>query len=150
LRERAGDVPRLATQFLNGLLEQYGVGPQRIDPGSLRRLDDYAWPGNVRELANVMQRSFLFAEGDCLTLSAGPLGPLEGTRAGGSGRMAESFQQARAEALADFESRFVRRAIAASAGNVSLAARRAGKERRTFGRLLKKHGIDRAEFASAP
>ena len=31
-------------------------------------------------------------------------------------------------------------------GNVTLAAKQAGKERRSLGRLLKKHGIDRAEY----
>ena len=67
----------------------------------------------------------------------------------GAVAMVESFQLARAQALAEFECRFVRRALSESAGNVSLAARRSGKERRSFGRLLKKHGIDRVDFGSA-
>jgi len=90
---------------------------------------------------------FLLSEGECLTLPADALGTLESPvahlEAKAEAGMAASFQRARAQALADFECRFVRRALAQSAGNVSLAARRAGKERRSFGRLLKKHGIDR-------
>ena len=38
------------------------------------------------------------------------------------------------------------RLLSDSGGNVTLAARRAGKERRSFGRLLKKYGIDREQF----
>ena len=153
LRERTGDVKLLVESFLRGLAEQYGSGQRRIDDASMRRLERYPWPGNVRELANVIHRIFLLAESDRLTLPPGALSPIEGEAEGLPASMAdlaESFQLARAQALADFECRFVRRALAESAGNVSLAARRAGKERRSFGRLLKKHGIDRADFASAP
>jgi DNA-binding NtrC family response regulator len=106
----------------------------------------------VRELANVMQRAFLLADGDCVRLGPDALGGHEAESDDGpmaSTAMAASFQLARAEALADFERRFVRRALAESAGNVSLAARRSGKERRSFGRLIKKHGIDRSEYGVA-
>lgn len=152
LRERAGDVRLLVDNFLRDLAKQHGGGPRRIDEASLRRLEAHPWPGNVRELANVVQRLFLLADGDGLTLAADALGAVEGegaTAAASAAGMAESFQLARAQALAEFECRFVRRALSESAGNVSLAARRSGKERRSFGRLLKKHGIDRVDFGSA-
>ncbi|MBS0445334.1 MAG: sigma-54-dependent Fis family transcriptional regulator [Proteobacteria bacterium] len=151
LRERAGDVALLATSFLRGLAEQQGGGPARIDPETLWRMERYPWPGNVRELANVMQRAFLLADGDCIRLAPDALGDDDHASGGGAGRdpMAASFHAARAQALADFERRFVCRALAESAGNVSLAARRSGKERRSFGRLIKKHGIDRAEYGTA-
>ncbi len=152
LRERAGDVRLLVDNFLRALVQQHGGGPRRFDEGSLRRLEAQAWPGNVRELANLVQRLFLLADGAGLTLAPDALGASESegaaTSAGDAG-MAESFQLARAQALAEFECRFVRRALSESDGNVSLAARRAGKERRSFGRLLKKHGIDRVDFGSA-
>ena len=61
--------------------------------------------------------------------------------------MHSSFHKARAQALADFERHFVHRALAESEGNVSLAAKRSGKERRSFGRLIKKHSIDKTEYA---
>ena len=151
LRERAGDVRLLVDNFLRTLAKQHGGGPRRFDEASLRRLEAHPWPGNVRELANVVQRLFLLADGEGLTLAADALGAPEsdGAATSASGAMAESFQLARTQALAEFECRFVRRALSDSAGNVSLAARRAGKERRSFGRLLKKHGIDRVDFGSA-
>jgi DNA-binding NtrC family response regulator len=48
--------------------------------------------------------------------------------------------------VAEFEREFAKRALEESGGNVSAAARLAGKERRAFGRLLRKHGIDRSAF----
>ena len=155
LRERRGDVRVLAESILRRLAEQHGGGPRRIDADSLRRLEGHAWPGNVRELANVIQRGFLLARDDCvridpdaLTGGGYPAGGDEGAQAPAMA-MATSFQLARAQALDEFERRFVCRALTASAGNVSLAARRSGKERRSFGRLLKKHGIARTDYASA-
>ena len=152
LRERAGDVRLLVDNFLRALAQQHGGGPRRIDEASLRQLETHPWPGNVRELANVVQRLFLLSDGELLTLAPDALGVCAADLATCAAReagMAESFQLARAQALAEFECRFVRRALSESAGNVSLAARRAGKERRSFGRLLKKHGIDRVDFGSA-
>ena len=152
LRERAGDVRLLVDSFLHALAQQHGGGPRRIDEASLRQLEAHPWPGNVRELANVVQRLFLLADGERLTLAPDALGACAvdlAKRSAAEAGMAESFQLARAQALAEVECRFVRRALSESAGNVSLAARRAGKERRSFGRLLKKHGIDRVDFGSA-
>lgn len=154
LREREGDVRLLAKCFLDRLAAQHEGGPRRIDTDSLRRLEGHAWRGNVRELANVIERGFLLADDDCLRIGPDVLGggddPSDGVDAAQVPAMAASFQLARAQALDEFERRFVCRALKESAGNVSLAARRSGKERRSFGRLLKKHGIARADYAAAP
>jgi two-component system, NtrC family, response regulator GlrR len=50
--------------------------------------------------------------------------------------------------LVNFEVAHLAQALAAARGNVSVAARMAGKERRSFGKLLRKHGIDRFRFRS--
>jgi transcriptional regulator with GAF, ATPase, and Fis domain len=150
LREREGDVRLLASAFLHTLADEDACGPRRIDPDSLLRLERHTWPGNVRELANVIQRAFLLAEGECLTLPPDALGPSEehdppvGAE---EPTLPGSYRQARKQVIADFERRFVSRALAESGGNVSLAAKRVGKERRSFGRLLKKHGITRSDYS---
>jgi DNA-binding NtrC family response regulator len=51
------------------------------------------------------------------------------------------YNDARACAISNFEQDYLRRLMAAAAGNVTRAAGMAGKERRTLGRLLKKYGI---------
>jgi transcriptional regulator with GAF, ATPase, and Fis domain len=150
LRERDGDVRLLADAFVSNLVKQNTGGPRRIHPESLRRLERYSWPGNVRELANVIQRAFLLSEGDALTFAPDVLGPPEDESNNAVVCMTGSYRQARKQVLADFERRFVIRALEESAGNVSLAAKRVGKERRSFGRLLKKHGIARADYALTP
>ena len=53
-----------------------------------------------------------------------------------------SYRRAKQRALAEFERRFLMRAIKCSAGNVSQAARLINTERRHLGRLLKKHGLE--------
>jgi DNA-binding NtrC family response regulator len=150
LREREGDVKLLADAFLQALINQDAGGPRRIDAASLRRLERYAWPGNVRELANVIQRAFLLAEGDCLMLAPDALGVSEDKRDVADIAepfLAGSYSLARKQVIANFERGFVSRALAESGGNVSLAAKRVGKERRSFGRLLKKYGIARSDYA---
>jgi transcriptional regulator of acetoin/glycerol metabolism len=57
-----------------------------------------------------------------------------------------SLREAKACAVRDFERTYLTKLLAASKGNVSRAAKAAGKERRTFQRLLEKHGLDRRAF----
>jgi DNA-binding NtrC family response regulator len=68
-----------------------------------------------------------------------------GPPAGGSGEP-ETFRQAKAKAVAHFEAAYVSTLLARCAGNVSRAARAAGKHRRAFWELIRKHGIDAREF----
>jgi DNA-binding NtrC family response regulator len=57
-----------------------------------------------------------------------------------------SFNVARAAVLERFEASYVRKLLATTGGNVSEAARRAGKERRVFGRMMKRNNIKRGDF----
>ena len=47
--------------------------------------------------------------------------------------------------LEQFEQHYLSQLMARTHGNVSQAARLAGKERRAFGKLLKKHGLNGIE-----
>ena len=48
--------------------------------------------------------------------------------------------------IAEFELAYLKRVLAQTQGNVTLAARLAQTERRAFGKMLKKHGIDKSAF----
>jgi DNA-binding NtrC family response regulator len=61
LRERPGDIERLAEAFLEQINRQEG-STKRFAPGCIERLCRHDWPGNVRELKNVVQRAFILAE----------------------------------------------------------------------------------------
>ncbi|MGH8216433.1 MAG: sigma-54-dependent transcriptional regulator [Rhodanobacteraceae bacterium] len=62
LRERAGDIPVLATHILKKLAEQAGVPVPVVQPAALAALQDYDFPGNVRELENVLERAIALCE----------------------------------------------------------------------------------------
>jgi DNA-binding NtrC family response regulator len=99
----------------------------------------------------MLHREFLLADGDMIEFAgAGATASLatDVRFVYESDSFEQGFSAAKARILAEFEHRFLRWAMARSGGNVSAAARRAGKERRNFGRLLKKHGIDRAQYAN--
>jgi hypothetical protein len=74
-------------------------------------------------------------------------GVTPGPPAGGSAEP-EPFRQAKAKAVAHFEAAYVSALLASCAGNVSRAARAAGKHRRAFWELIRKHGIDARQFSA--
>ncbi|MBC8024625.1 MAG: hypothetical protein H7Y89_01410 [Steroidobacteraceae bacterium] len=57
-----------------------------------------------------------------------------------------AFREAKASAIAEFESAYLRNMLRQAEGNVSFAARLAGKERSRFNRLLRKHRIVASDF----
>ncbi|NBB85522.1 MAG: PAS domain S-box protein [Bacteroidetes bacterium] len=61
LREREGDVPRLAAHFCEQFGQRMGKPVQGFTAGAVERLAAYVWPGNVRELANVVERAVILA-----------------------------------------------------------------------------------------
>lgn len=60
------------------------------------------------------------------------------------------FREAKARAIADFEIAYLRTLLLRAKGNVSLAARLAGKERSRFNRLIRKHRIVARDFRPEP
>lgn len=148
LRERNGDSLLLAEHFLAECATRFGRGEKRLDHSTITWFETYAWPGNVRELENLICREYLLADGPLIAIA--PPGvrtrgcnPQQhpGVEAG-----ALDFSRAKAQAIADFERLYLMRVITASRGNVTRAAVMAGKERRAFGKLLKKHGIDKLRY----
>ena len=62
LRERHGDIPTLASYFLNKFSKKYAKVLPGIDPSALECLNAYSYPGNVRELRNEIERAVAVAE----------------------------------------------------------------------------------------
>jgi two-component system response regulator AtoC len=57
LREKIGDIPLLARQFLEHFKKESGREVIGISDAALQTLQRYAWPGNVRELENAIERA---------------------------------------------------------------------------------------------
>jgi DNA-binding NtrC family response regulator len=72
LRERLDDIPLLASYFLEMFNDREGKSITGIEPEVLQALQLHSWPGNVRELRNVMNRAYILASTDTLTLSSLP------------------------------------------------------------------------------
>lgn len=138
LRARTGDAELLALQFVGTLCEKYQLPRKQFDAATLAWVRGYTWPGNVRELENWVHRELLMAEGP--TICAAPQPFLNEDAA--AGKALSSFQEAKAEVLRAFERDYALKAMRQSGGNVTQAARLAGKDRRAFGKLVKKYGID--------
>ncbi len=143
LRGRPGDIALLAEHFIRFYSDKYGVSSKRLHPDTLVWLKRYDWPGNVRELENWIHRELLLADGEEIGAAA-DLARVAAPRAPRA--PAGDLRTAKAQALAEFENAYLASVLAESRGNVTVAARLAGKERRTFGKLLKKYGIDRSRY----
>jgi two-component system response regulator GlrR len=142
LRERPEDIPRLAAHFLHRCGIHYGREPQQFSAAALQKLMAYAWPGNVRELEAAIQRAVLLTSSsvlhpDDIELSFPYQHP-------GSGD--ESFREAKARIITQFERAYLITLLSSHKGNVSRAAKQAGKERRAFTRLLQKYSLKQCAF----
>lgn len=156
LRERPGDAELLAHHFVRLYRMQYKIGELRIASSDLPLLRSHSWPGNVRELENLVHRAVVQNQGKC-PMQLRPVNA-EAPRLGGAAKVSEpglsfwelGFQRAKAAAVQQFERSFIERALLESRGNVSAAARLSGKERRAFGKLMKKHGFSKGVFSDQP
>ena len=156
LRARGDDAHVLAQAFLLKLCTRYQDPGRRFHPDAIAALRAYHWPGNIRELENLIHREFLVADSIELMLATLPRGPgaerrVGARRQGDTTRSASAapgvaFREAKARAIAEFEREYVRDLLQQCAGNVSQAARLAGKERSRFNRLVRKYRFDAREF----
>jgi DNA-binding NtrC family response regulator len=152
LRERPGDARLLAEHFCRRYREQYRQPGKSLHPESLRRVEQHPWPGNVRELENVVHREFLFSESDRIVLHAAT--PTAERRQNSIDRrramlLRATLRHAKGQFVSEFEKNYLCALLAQAGGNVTLAARQAGTERRALGKLLKKHGIPTGRNRSA-
>ncbi|MHB8798431.1 MAG: sigma-54-dependent transcriptional regulator [Thermoanaerobaculia bacterium] len=70
LRERLGDVPRLALEFLARVEAEEGRGIVGVEPDALALFGRHAWPGNVRELRNAVHRAYVLSDPPAISLEA--------------------------------------------------------------------------------
>jgi DNA-binding NtrC family response regulator len=82
LRERLDDIPLLASYFLELLNEKEGKNITGFEPEVLQALQQHSWPGNVRELRNVINRAYILAWSNTITVGSLPdeLKPQDATR----------------------------------------------------------------------
>jgi len=136
LAERREDIPLLANHFLTRLAERYRKGHLGLAPEAMQLLVSAPWPGNVRQLLNVIEQAVALAATEVIpeslvrqALDAGDtaLTPLD-------------------EARRAFERDYLVRILKITGGNVTKAARLAGRNRTEFYRLLERHSLEPGMF----
>lgn len=152
LRERGDDVTLLARHFIQEAACRYQLPIKDLHPDTAAWLQSQPWPGNARELRNLIQREFLLSDGPLVCLHPAP--PARERRLLPDRRVQSlpatlNFNEAKQALLRDFERHHLLRLMREAGGNVSHAARLAGKERRALGKLLKKYGIEADPFRPA-
>ncbi len=103
LRERAHDIPALATHFAVKAARRFGVSPLALSRDDLSLLVSYPWPGNVRELAAVMDRAVILGDGRSLAVAKalGAMPPaITGTEGGDRAHARDRDHDRRAESVA--------------------------------------------------
>ena len=140
LRERACDIPLLANHFLGMIPKGTRRHAFHLCDDAMMALSAYHWPGNIRELKNVIERAVVLARSNALT--AIDMGPrIAGLATSNSD---ETFQGAKDRAIRNFEKEYLLSILKANGWNISRAAKSAQKDRRSFQRLIRKHGIQTA------
>jgi two-component system response regulator GlrR len=139
LAERREDIPLLTNHFLERLAERYRKGRLALAPEAMELLVSAPWPGNVRQLLNVIEQAVALAPTEVIpeslvrqALDAGDttLTPLD-------------------EARRAFERDYLVRILKITGGNVTKAARLAGRNRTEFYRLLERHSLEPGMFKAA-
>jgi DNA-binding NtrC family response regulator len=138
LRDRRGDVAVLARHFIENECAAGGHERKVLSVAALRKLESYYWPGNVRQLFNVVQRACIATKHQIMPCHIFLAGDAPDHQIDASQK---DFRTAKQQLIAQFERDYVEELMTRHHGNVTQAARDAGKERRAFGRLVKKYGI---------
>ncbi|HEY4321472.1 MAG TPA: sigma-54 dependent transcriptional regulator [Gemmatimonadales bacterium] len=139
LRDRTDDIPALVQHFLQRATESTGVSVPALSVEAMAFLQAYPWPGNIRELANAIERAVILSRGRPLApeffglLARSPMqtmqtAPMLPAKPVGDGDSADLLPIN----LADLERIAIQRALGATGGNRTRAARLLGISERTL------------------
>lgn len=136
LSQRRDDVPLLTAHFLDELARQTG---QRhvLAPEALELLMVGDWPGNVRQLQTLLQHAASLATGPVISAEL-----VQRALGSGTAPQLSTFDQARDE----FMRNYLVQLLQITRGNVTQAAKLAGRNRTDFYKLLNRHGVQPDDF----
>ncbi|KEY57054.1 two-component system response regulator GlrR [Serratia sp. DD3] len=136
LNERAEDIPLLANHLLRESAQRHKPFVRSFSSDAMKRLMTANWPGNVRQLVNVIEQ--------CVALTTAPVisDALVEQALEGENTVLPTFVEARNQ----FELHYLRKLLQITKGNVTQAARMAGRNRTEFYKLLSRHELDANDF----
>lgn len=145
LRSRVESIPALAQHFLEKARKKLNKSLGGIEERAVKAMQHYQWPGNIREMQNIIERSAVLAQDGVIRLENLPTvfaDTYECCADNEVNRRRASFKAERELQIGRTEKNLIRRYLEETGGNVAKAARQANMPRRTFYRLLEKHGIE--------
>ncbi|EPS2709106.1 two-component system response regulator GlrR [Cronobacter turicensis] len=136
LQERAEDIPLLANHLLRQAADRHKPFVRSFSTDAMKRLMAASWPGNVRQLVNVIEQ--------CVALTSAPVisEALVEQALEGENTVLPTFVEARNQ----FELNYLRKLLQITKGNVTHAARMAGRNRTEFYKLLARHELEANDF----
>jgi DNA-binding NtrC family response regulator len=147
LRERASDIPQLATHFLEQLADsEIAFAGKQFSESALQKLKTFPWTGNVRELGNVVERLAILSEGttidgDAVDLLAKP--KTQPTKSGGKWEELVDATDDFASFKEEAERLFLLRKLEQFNWNISQTADAIGIQRSHLYTKMKRYDIDR-------
>jgi len=140
LRERAGDILRLANYFLDTFCREMGKPLMKLADDVLDIFELYHWNGNVRELRNVIERMVIFSNSPIIgkELLAPEMYSQQvalDTKQPDDERMAATNLD---EHLARLEKQIIRKTLDEAEGNKTKTAQMLGISRFSLGRRINK------------
>ncbi|WP_284731248.1 sigma 54-interacting transcriptional regulator [Glaciecola sp. XM2] len=136
LKDRFEDIPLLADYLLKESAEKHGINVIKFADDAISRLTKADWPGNVRQLVNVVER--------CVALTNSKIIPVSLVEQALS--QETEYWPTLTEARDSFEYRYLCRLLQLTDGNVTRASDLAGRNRTDMHKLMKKHGLNAADF----
>lgn len=136
LNERAEDIPILANHLLRESAIRHKPFVRSFSTEAMKCLMSASWPGNVRQLVNVIEQ--------CVALTTSPVISETMVRQAlqGENTALPTFVEARNQ----FELNYLRKLLQMTKGNVTQAARMAGRNRTEFYKLLSRHDLEANDF----
>lgn len=136
LRERKEDIPLLVDHFLEKCTTAMNKQIRNITPQALQKIMIHSWPGNVRELENVIECAVAMARNDVINEDMVVINQ----------KTDETAFRPFKESKQDFERSYLIELMKISKGNVSQAAKLAGKYRADLYALLEKYQLNPLDF----
>ncbi|WP_371193895.1 sigma 54-interacting transcriptional regulator [Glaciecola sp. SC05] len=139
LKDRFEDIPLLADYLLKESAKKHSINVRKFADDAMNMLTKADWPGNVRQLVNVVER--------CVALTNSKIIPASLVEQSLS--QETEYWPTLTEARDSFEYRYLCRLLQLTDGNVTRASDMAGRNRTDMHKLMKKHGLNAADFRAA-
>jgi len=131
LRDRKDDIPLLVDHFIRKYCTSMNMQPASIDPGALKRIQEFNFPGNIRELENMIERAIVVGNGKKISLKDLPL--------------ENSMVSSSSESLEDIEKAYILQILIKYDWNISRTARALKVDRVTLYHKIKKYNLKLAD-----